>query len=116
MPSLSREPPARCRSSSGTSRRMLSSGPSAATSRPASPVTFLLFGPVPKISPMIWGSWIRLVKPAAPSGRKRPGLLWLDADPALAVPVQVVLALLREELDRAVQARPGPQRLGHREV
>jgi hypothetical protein len=44
-------PPTRRTSSSGTSRRMLSSGPSAATSRPTSPVTFLLFGPVARISP-----------------------------------------------------------------
>jgi hypothetical protein len=51
-----------------------------------------------------------------PLGLQRAGLLRLDADPALAVPVQVVLPLLREELDRAVQAPPGPQRLGHREV
>ena len=52
---------------------MVSSGPSAPTSRPTSAVTFLLFGPVPRISPMICGSWTRQVKPAAPSGRKPAG-------------------------------------------
>jgi hypothetical protein len=53
MPSPSIDPPTRRTSSSETSRRMLSSGPSAATSRPTSPVTFLLFGPVARISPMM---------------------------------------------------------------
>ena len=50
---LCSDPPTRRRSSGGTSRRILSSGPSAATSRPTSPVTFLLFGPVARISPMM---------------------------------------------------------------
>ena len=57
----------------------------------------------------------RLAALRAPGGQ-RAGLLGADPDPALAVPVQVVLALFGEELDRAVQAPPGPQRVGHREV
>src|SRR2546430_194180 len=127
MASPSSDPPTRRTSSTGTSRRIPSSGPSAATSRPTSPFTFLLFGPVPRSSPMMYGSWIRLVNPAAPGGRvqhadgeglpalradllQRPGLLGLPPPPALAVPVQVVLPLLGEELDRARQAVPGAQR------
>ena len=45
-----------------------------------------------------------------------PGLLGLEPDTALAVPVQVVFPLLGKELDRARQAVPGAQRRRHREV
>ena len=37
------------------------------------------------------------------------GLAWLEANPALAVPVQVVTAALGEEIDRPGQTCPSPQ-------
>jgi hypothetical protein len=49
-------------------------------------------------------------------GIERPGLLGVDPHPALAVPVQVILALLGEELDGARQAVPGAQRRRDGEV
>ena len=43
-------------------------------------------------------------------------LRWLEPDPALTVPVQVILAFFGIELDRARQPVSGAQRRGHREV
>ena len=67
--SVSGVPPMTARSSAGTSRRMASSGPNAATRRSMTALTRLLFGPTERISPMISASGTRLLKPAAFSGR-----------------------------------------------
>ena len=57
----------------------------------------------------------RLAAPRA-AGVDAPGLLGFQPDVALAVAVQVVLALFGEELDGARQAVTGLQRRHHREV
>ena len=46
----------------------------------------------------------------------RAGLCGGEADPAVAVPVQMVLALLGKELERAFVPHPGLQRPAEREV
>ena len=67
--SVSGDPPMRANSSAGTSRRIASSGPKAATSRTMTAFTLLLFGPTERISLMISASGTRLLKSAASSGR-----------------------------------------------
>src|SRR5439155_17364716 len=59
------------------------------------------------------GQWLAALR-AAPAGR--PGLLGIPAHLAVAVPVGVVLALLREELDRAAETLARLQRPPDREV
>ena len=69
MASASRLPPARLSSAVGTVSRMASSGPSVATSRLTSALTFLLLGPVPSSSATTSGRETRLTEWAAASGR-----------------------------------------------
>ena len=138
MASASRGGPALAISSIGTRSRISSSGPSRSTRPSTSAATVLVLGPTPRISPTISGSWITLRNPAAPAGRapggrsassstrcstptvsglphsgQRPprrGSRPAPADAAGAVPVEVVLALLGEELDRAGEPVAGLQR------
>ena len=129
----------------GTVSRMASSGPSVATSRAHLGVDLLALGPGAQqfghhvrqgdqvdgvgrgVRPVTLHPVGQFRYPVEYADRQRlPALRayplaggrlsGLKPDPALTVPVQVVTAALGEEIDRALQAGPGPQGLLDRKI